>query len=51
MPDDHHSFSITLLLNWAGEIKYNKRLVGEDKDRERSLTNYHHEQNRLDVGK
>jgi len=29
------------LLNWAGEKKYDKRLVGQDKDRERSLANYH----------
>jgi len=26
------------LLNWTGERKYDERLVGRDKDRERSLT-------------
>jgi len=30
------------LLSWAGERKCSERLVGPDKDRERSLTNYHH---------
>ena len=39
------------LLNWTGERKYNERLVGQDKDRERLLSNYHHGQNRLDLGK
>ncbi|CAM9620143.1 unnamed protein product, partial [Bubo scandiacus] len=29
------------------ERKYNERLTGQDKDREMSLTNYHHGQNRL----
>jgi len=28
------SRSITPLLSWTGERKYNKRLVGQDKDRE-----------------
>jgi len=40
-----------LLLSWKGKKKYNERLIGQDKDRERSLTNYHHRQNRLDLGK
>ena len=31
--------------------KYNKRLVSQDKDREGSLTNYGHRQNRLNLGK
>jgi len=39
------------LLCWTGEKKYNERLVGQDKERERSLTNYHHAQNRLVLGK
>jgi len=39
------------LLNRTGERKYNERLEGQDKDRERSLTNYCHGQNRLDLGK
>jgi len=34
-----------------GRKKYDERLVGQDKDRERSLTNYCHGQNRLDLGK
>ena len=37
-------------LNWKGERKYNERLMGRDKERERSFTNYCHEQNRLDLG-
>ena len=28
------ALSITPLLNWTGERKYNERLVGRDKDRE-----------------
>jgi len=39
------------LLNWTREKKYNERLVGRDKDRERSLTGYCHGQTRLDLGK
>jgi len=39
------------LLSWTEERKYNERLVGQDKDRERSLTNCCHGQNRLDLGK
>jgi len=35
------------LLNWTGERKYGESLVGREKDGERSLTNYHHRQNRL----
>jgi len=38
------------LLNWTGERKYDKRLEGRDKDREGSLTNYCHRQNRLNIG-
>jgi len=38
------------LLNWTGERKYDERLEGRDKDRERSLTNYCHGQNRLTWG-
>jgi len=37
------------LLSWTGERKYNERLMSQDKDRERSLTCYHHRQNRLDL--
>jgi len=38
-------------LSWTGEKKYDERLVGRDEDREISLTNYHHRQNKLDFGK
>jgi len=34
-----------------GRQKENKRLAGQNKDRERSLANYHHEQNRLNLQK
>jgi len=40
-----------LLLSWTGERKYNERLVGQDKDRERPFTSYCHRQNRLNFGK
>jgi len=39
------------LLNWTGERKYDERLEGRDKDRQRSLTNYCHGQNSLDLGR
>ena len=39
------------LLNWVGETKYDERLEGRDKDRERSLTTYCHGQNRLNLGR
>jgi len=39
------------LLNWTGERKYDERLKGRDKDRERSLTNYHHGQNNMNLGR
>jgi len=39
------------LLSWTGERKYNERFTGRDKDRERSLTDYHHRQNRLNLWK
>jgi len=38
-------------LSWTGERKYDKRLEGQDKDRERSLTTYCHGQNRLNLGR
>ena len=41
----HHS------LSWTGESKYNERLKGRDKGRERSFTSYRHGQNRLNLGK
>jgi len=40
-----------LLLSWTGERKYDERLEGRDEDRERSLTDYCHEQNRLNLGR
>jgi len=39
------------LLSWTGEKKYDERLESGDKDRERSLTNNCHGQNRLNVGR
>lgn len=50
-PGIHQSHSISPFLSWTGEIKYNKRLLGQDGVRERSFTNYHNSQNGLDVGK
>jgi len=50
MPGTHQSCSITPSAG-QGREKHNKRLVDRDKDRERSLTNYHHGQNRLNLGK
>jgi len=40
-----------LLLKWTGKRKYDERLEDRDKDRERSLTNYCHGQNRLNLGR
>ena len=37
------------LLRETGEGKYDERLMGIDKDRERSLANYSHGQNRLNL--
>jgi len=39
------------LLIWTAERKYNERLIGRGKGRERSRSNYHHRQNRLDSRK
>jgi len=41
-PGAYQSCSITPLLSWTGERKQNKRLIGQGRDRERSLTNYRH---------
>lgn len=38
------------LLNGTWEREYNKRFMGQDKDRETSLSNYHHGQNKLKSG-
>ena len=51
MPGAYQSHFIIPLLNWTRERKYNNRLMGRDKDSERSLSNYHHRENRLDLGK
>jgi len=37
-------------LSWTGEKKYDERLEGRDRDRERSLTDYCHRQNRPNLG-
>jgi len=39
------------LLSWTGERKYDERLEGRHKDRERSLISYCHGQNRLNLGR
>jgi len=39
------------LLNWTEERKYDERLEGRDKYRERSLTGCCHGQNRLNLGR
>jgi len=39
------------LLSWTEERKYDERLEGRDKDRERSLTSYCHGQNKLNLGR
>lgn len=40
-PGAHHGALSLLLLSWAGERKCHVSLTRCDKDRERSLTNYH----------
>jgi len=50
-PGGPESRSITPLLSWTGERKYNKRIMGQDKGRGRSLSSYCHGQNRLSLGK
>jgi len=39
------------LLNWTGERKYDEKFMGQDKDREGSLTNYCYRQNKLNFGR
>jgi len=39
------------LLSWTGERKHHERLMCQDKDREISLTNYFHRQDRLNLGR
>lgn len=49
MPGTHQNCSVRSsnpLLNWIGERKYNGKLRGQDKDKERSFINYCHGQNR-----
>jgi len=46
-----HKAALSLpLFNWTGEKNYDKKLLSRDKDRERSLSNYRHGQNRLNSG-
>ena len=45
-PGAHQSRSLTPLIHYTGEKRHNEMLAGRDKDRERSLTNCCHEQNR-----
>lgn len=47
-PAAPQSHSITPL-SWTEKRQYNKRLVGQNKGRERSLRSYGHGQNRLDL--
>lgn len=50
----HHEATeatVTPHLSWTGETKCSERLLGWDKDEERSLTTYCHGQNRLCLGK
>jgi len=47
----YQSCPITPFLSQTGETKFSKRLMDRDKDRESSLSSYHHTQNRLDFGK
>jgi len=49
MPGAHPNRSFTPLLSWIGERKYDEGLGGQDEDGERSLTNYCHGQNRLNL--
>jgi len=39
------------ILSWMRERKYDARLKDRDKDRARSLTNYCHGHNRLNLGR
>lgn len=49
-PGAHQNHSIASLLSRTGERKYSERLMSQIR-RVRSLSNYHHGQNRLDSGK
>lgn len=42
-----HQAAPSLVLNRTEGKKYDEKLVHQDKDREGSLANYHHRQNRL----
>lgn len=41
MPVIHQTYSVTSLLSWSEEKKYNERPTGPAKDWERSLTSHH----------
>jgi len=51
MPGAHQNTLSLPLLSWTGERKYDERLESRNKDREGSLTNYCHRQNRLNLGR
>lgn len=51
MPGSHQSCSIMAFLSWTGKTKYNTRVVGKDKEREKSLTCHCHRQNMNQLGK
>jgi len=51
MPGAHQNHSITPPPQLDGERKYDERLMGQEKDREGSLTSYCHGQNRLNLGR
>jgi len=51
MPGAHQNLSVTHPPQVDRERKYDERLEGRDKDRERSLSNYRHGQNRLNLGR
>lgn len=47
----YQSCSVAPFLRWAGERKYNERLMGPDKGEGRSLSSYCRVQNRLSLNK
>lgn len=48
-PAAHQSCSTTPLLSWREERKFHAWFMSWDKEREKSLTDYHHRQNRCDL--
>lgn len=49
MPSTHQHYSLAPLCSMAGERKYNDKFMSWDKDKDRSLTDYCHGQNRLEL--